>query len=130
MRLKGAVLARVALKCARAKNPGRADEAFKRCPHGGRRSGSRAPRPLWDLQEIRDEDVAGLQSALRSHARIDAGVALMEFVSPRREQPKDQGTVADCLPANAEWSARRRTTRWMISPAWSDAAADGQHARF
>jgi DDE domain len=35
--------------------------------------------------EIRDEDVAGLQSALRSHGRIDAGVALMEFVWPRRE---------------------------------------------
>ena len=45
--------------------------------------------------EIRDEDVVGLQSALRSHARIDAGVALMEFVSPRMEQPKDQVAVAD-----------------------------------
>jgi hypothetical protein len=45
--------------------------------------------------EIRDEDVAGLQSALRLHARIDAGLALMEFVSPRMQQPKDQVAVAD-----------------------------------
>lgn len=45
--------------------------------------------------EISDEDVAGLQSALRSHGPIDAGVAVMEFVSPRMEQPKDQVAVAD-----------------------------------
>jgi hypothetical protein len=45
--------------------------------------------------EISDEDVAGLQSALRSHGPMDAGVAVMEFVSPRMEQPKDQVAVAD-----------------------------------
>jgi hypothetical protein len=45
--------------------------------------------------EIRDLNVAGLQSGLRSIPRIDAGAALMEFVAAPVRQRKDRIAVAD-----------------------------------
>ena len=78
--------------------------------------------------EISDEDVAGLRSALRSHGPIDAGVAVMEFVSPRREQPKDQGAVADACERRV---VGKTPDDEMDDPSCrSDAAADDQHAGF
>ena len=78
--------------------------------------------------EIRDEDVVGLQSALRSHARIDAGVAVMEFVSPRREQPKDQGAVADACERRVV--GKTPDDEMDDLSCRSDAVADGRHAGF
>ena len=53
--------------------------------------------------EIRDEDVVGLQSALRSHARIDAGVALMEFGSLRMGAAERPGRGGRCLRTPSGW---------------------------
>ena len=103
-------LARVALKCASQKiqaGPTRRSSAV-RMEDGAAEIARLDLRGIY--MEIRDQDVAGLQSALRSHGPIDAGVALMEFVSPRMEQPKDQGAVSDACqrtPSGRQDAGRR-----------------------